>query len=150
MWSAIGAVCGKTGFLFPASAMLFPAFLLFAMGMLGAGDGKMMAVIAGYLGFWNGIYAVGAGMMIGALWSLYRLAHGRSFRTRLTYLFAYFWRMIHTKEIISYGTTSDKDPEQTIPLAACMAAGTYLYLLSPWMRIMIETMQTVMTEGSRL
>lgn len=120
--------------MFPAAIMLIPVFLLFALGMLGAGDGKMMAVIAGYLGFWDGICAVGAGMLIGALWSLHRLWCGRSFRTRLTYLSAYFWRIFHTKELISYGSVSGDDPERIIPLAACLAAGTYLYLFGVWMR----------------
>lgn len=139
LWAAAGIFCGRTEFIFSAAVMLFLVFWLFLMGMLGAGDGKMMAVIAGYLGFWNGFYAVGTGMMIGALWSLYRLWHSRSFRTRLIYLSAYFWRMLHTKEIISYENADEKDSGRTIPLAACMAVGTYLYLLGSWMRIMGQT-----------
>lgn len=140
LWSLAGVIFGRAGFLLPALCMLIPAFVLFAMGMLGAGDGKMMAVIAGYLGFWNGIYAVGTGFVIGALWSLYRLWHSRSFRTRLIYLFAYFGRMIHTKEIISYGDMFEKEPGRTIPLAACMAAGTYLYLLGSQLGMICRTL----------
>lgn len=112
LWSLAGIGCIGPGFFLPAFALLVPAFLLFAAGAMGAGDGKLMAVIAGYLGFWNGMYAIGTGMAIGALWSLYRLWRSRSLRTRLFYLYAWFRRMFHTKELIQYGNTSEENRKE--------------------------------------
>lgn len=129
LWSVIGVFCGGRDFVISAFAMLIPAFFLFSLGLLGAGDGKLMAVISGYLGFWNGLYAIWAGMIIGAAWLLCRLRRGGNVQNCLIYLFVWFRQMIHTKELILYGNTPEKDPGRTIPLAACLAAGTYVYLL---------------------
>lgn len=149
-----------SGFLLAAAAVLIPAYLLFRMRMMGAGDGKLMALIAGYLGLEAGIQAIGAGMAIGAIWSLCRIWHDKSLLSRFTYLNAYIGRTILTKEIIpyqrftseeppdlvsgqldseeqlfsrkqkiKYGQLSARESGHTIPLAACLASGTYLYLM---------------------
>lgn len=147
-------------FLLAAAAVLVPAYLLFRMRMMGAGDGKLMALIAGYLGLEPGIRAIGVGMAIGAVWSMCRIWHDKSLLSRFTYLNAYIGRTILTKEIIpyqrltseeppdsakgrlnseeqlfsqkqkiEYGQLSVKESRHTIPLAACLASGTYLYLM---------------------
>lgn len=118
--------------------------------MMGAGDGKLMALIAGYLGLEPGIQAIGAGMAIGAIWSLCRIWHDRSLLLRFVGLNAYIRRTILTKELLPYQRFPSEDPKKplplqeqkrlygqlsarksrhTIPLAACLASGTYLYLL---------------------
>lgn len=99
------------------------------MGMLGAGDGKLMALIAGYLGIDAGTEAIFAGMVIGAIWSLCRLRRSKKQRIRLLYLAAYFLRIIRTGKIENYCDLSSERGNHTLPLAVCMAAGTYLYLL---------------------
>lgn len=96
---------------------------------MGAGDGKLMAVMAGYLGMEAGIEAIGAGMAVGAIWSLCILARDRDQKRRLVYLFAYFRRMLQTGRMEAYGAWTEGEKGATIPLGACMAAGTYLYLL---------------------
>lgn len=147
-------------FLLAAAAVLMPAYLLFRMRMMGAGDGKLMALIAGYLGLESGIHAIGAGMAIGAIWSLCRIWHDKNLLSRFTYLNAYIRRTILTKEMIPYQRFASKERSQfadeepaleeqmfsqnqktvyeqlsvkesrhTIPLAACLASGTYLYLM---------------------
>lgn len=98
--------------------------------MMGAGDGKLMALIAGFLGFSRGIRAVWTGLCIGAVWSICRFWHDRSFRARLNYLFAYFVRMINYGTIEQYDDWSKNGTgnRHRIPLAVCLAAGVYLYL----------------------
>ncbi len=96
--AAVGLCLHGRQFAAAAGMVLIPSYLLFRTGLMGAGDGKMMAVIAGYLGLDRGLCAIGAGMAVGACWSLVRL-----------------WR--------------ERDLRATIPLAACLACGTYGYLL---------------------
>ena len=132
-WLAAGADegvwCRGEEFLYAASVVLVFAFLLFHMGMMGAGDGKLMAVIAGYLGMNGGTEAIFMGMLIGAFWSLGRLWHSKGLKTHLIHLIAYFMRMFQTGRTEKYYQKEQKEPACTIPLAPCMAAGTYLYLM---------------------
>ena len=92
-------------------------------------DGKLMAVIAGYLGLDSGLEAIFFGMAVGAIWSLCRLWHGKSLKTYFIYLAACFTQEFQTRGINECGEGVIKSPMGTIPLAPCMAAGTYLYLM---------------------
>ena len=109
--------------------MLVLAFCLFRFRMMGAGDGKLMALIAGYLGLETGVRAIGAGFAVGAVWSLCRLWHDKSFQVRLWYLAAYFTRVFQEKKIVAYDELSGMDGRHRIPFAACLAAGVCLYLV---------------------
>lgn len=129
---AAGIGCVGWRFLLPAVVVLIPAFLLFRLRMMGAGDGKVMAVIAGYLGFSDGCRAIAAGLLTGALWSLYRLWRSGGFRARLWYLAAYFVRMFQERKVYVYDALSGGAGGHRIPLAACLAAGTGLYLAVSW------------------
>lgn len=141
-WLLAGAIIGAAlrggDFFLAAVAVLIPAYLLFRARLMGAGDGKLMALIAGYLGLDAGLRAIGTGMAVGAVWSLCRIWHDRTLLLRFVYLNAYIRRTILTKEMAVYEpqTRQDKykklpagENRHTIPLAACLAAGTYLYLL---------------------
>lgn len=132
-WLLAGAAAGiwcRGPEFFPAAILvLILTFFLFRQGMMGAGDGKLMAVIAGYLGMDSGTEAIFTGMLIGAIWSLYRLWHSKSLKTRLIYLTCYFTGMIQTGNMRKYEKKNAAESAGTIPLAVCMAAGTYLYLL---------------------
>jgi prepilin peptidase CpaA len=124
-----GILCRGKDFFPAATVVLFLTFLMFRMGMMGAGDGKLMAVIAGYLGMDAGIEAIFSGLLVGALWSLCRLWHDKGLRKRLIYLCVYFIRMFQTGKIERYDDGRLREQPYTIPLAVCMAAGTYLYLM---------------------
>lgn len=129
MGMAAGIIFWGKDFLLPAGIVLIPVFLLFRFRLMGAGDAKLMALIAGYLGFDAGIAAIGAGLCAGAAWSLCRLLHDKDLRIRLTYLSAYFRRVFLTRMITAYEMPPQRDGREQIPLAACLAVGTYLYLL---------------------
>ncbi len=132
-WLALGAAfgvcCVGVQFFLPAAVMLVPGFALFRLRMMGAGDGKLMAVIAGYLGLHTGLRAIGAGFLTGAVWSLCRLWHDRSLKARLWYFFAYFTRMFQEKSVLAYDELSESDGRHRIPFAVCLAAGVCLYLI---------------------
>lgn len=132
-WIFIGAMLGilwnGTGYLGPAGMVLLVSFVGYRLRIVGAGDGKLMSLIAGYLGMHAGLIAIGAGLFIGGLWSLGILLYHRNLRIRLNYLSAYLWRVFLTKTIISYGNASGTETHSTIPLGTCLSAGTVLFLL---------------------
>lgn len=63
-WSAL-----VDGLVAAALALLF-GMLLFSAGAMGAGDGKLMAVIGAFLGLEQGLLALGAGAVAGAILSV--------------------------------------------------------------------------------
>lgn len=132
-WLLLGAFlgigCVGLRFLGVAAVVLAFTFLLFRLRMMGAGDCKMMAVIAGYLGLETGVRAIASGLAVGAVWSLCRLWHDRSLRVRLMYFAAYFTRIIQEKKIRAYDELSGTDGRHRIPLAACLSVGVFWYLL---------------------
>ncbi|MCI6888461.1 MAG: A24 family peptidase [Lachnospiraceae bacterium] len=131
-WLLLGTVIGVwirgVSFFLEAGVILIPAFFLFRMRMMGAGDGKLMAVIAGYLGISDGIPAIWAGLCLGAVWSLCRIRQGESLRARLDILAAFIVRMIQNRTVTAYEDLSGGSGKHRIPLAVCLAAGVYLFL----------------------
>ena len=55
----VGVMEWGMGFITGALPFLLFGMLLFRFRVMGAGDGKLMAVIGGYLGIQSGFYAVG-------------------------------------------------------------------------------------------
>lgn len=117
-------------FLMAAAVVFIPGFFLFHFRMMGAGDGKMMAVMAGFLGKEEGVYAIFLGLLIGAFWGLCRMWRDKSLRVRLKYLFVYGTVLLQGAEYVAYDRLSGEMGTHRIPLAACLAAGGYLYLFA--------------------
>lgn len=111
-----------------ALLVLVPSYILFCMKAMGAGDGKLMALIAGYIGIDAGLKAIFTGMLIGSAWSLYRLYRNQDSLNRIKYLAAEIWRMLRFGKRIEYESLPLAGGKTTIPLAGCLAAGTYVYL----------------------
>lgn len=135
-WLVLGVIlgiwCRKGAFFLPAAVVLIPVFFLWHLRMMGAGDGKVMALIAGFLGFYRGICAIWTGLCIGAVWSIYRFWYDKSFRARLSHFFVYFMRMINNGTMEPYDNWSENKGgnRHRIPLVFCLAIGVYLYLLA--------------------
>lgn len=123
--AAAGIWLFRFRFVIPAFVMLLAAFMLFRLRLLGAGDGKLMAVIMGYLGWKHGLEAIFFGFFLGAVWELCHLRHSRILIARLNYFAAYLSRIIQKKQIEVYRAPSG---EGKFPLAVFLAAGTYLYV----------------------
>ncbi len=122
------AAAACAGYLFrilTGVAVLFPLFLF---RMIGAGDIKLIALMAGFLGFGSGLWAIACGCFAGAILSLVKLLVQRNLYQRLTYLFVYFRRMFQTKEIVPYYRADRDGYGVVIPLACCLLAGYVWYL----------------------
>lgn len=117
------------GFFWRCLLVVVLFFPLFYCRMIGAGDIKLMALICGFLGFVNGSFAILAGFLIGAAMALVKLLVQRSLIRRLNYLYAYFKRMILTKEVIAYHSPSRDGYEHTIPFGLCLFLGTLITIL---------------------
>lgn len=132
-WLLLGSLAGLLlrgmDFVTAAAMMLIPAFCLFRMGLLGGGDGKLMAVLAGHLGFFEGLAAIGIGMLAGIIWSLCFQKHEQSLWARLQHLLAYLRHIFLSGSTTSYYQPEHNGSEKTIPLAAWMAAGVLVFFL---------------------
>jgi len=100
--------------------------------LLGGGDGKLMAVLAGFLGFYEGLTAIGFGMLAGIIWFLCFQKHKQSLWARLNHLRAYLRHIFLTGETTAYYQPEYNDMGKTIPLAAWMAAGALVFQLFIW------------------
>ena len=126
----LGIVFRGPVFLRDGGFVLMFAFFLFRLRMMGAGDGKLMALITGFLGVSEGIRAIWLGLWIGVIWSLCRLRQRGSLRARLLYLAAYWMRMVQCRTVTAYENLSGGNGRHRIPLAVCLAAGVYLELMA--------------------
>ena len=104
-------------------------FPLFVLGMAGAGDIKMAGLIAASLGIRDGLTAVMAGLILGAVLALGKMLREGSVCQRFLYLTAYIRRLIQSKEIEAYYCPERDGYKCVIPLGACFFAGTLISVL---------------------
>ena len=106
-------------------------FFLFRFRMMGAGDGKLASLIGGYLGIWQGICAVGLGLLFASLWAVWKLAGAGEGRAgcaaRFFRLFRYVKTVMRTGQIEPYVEFEQMSRQEKIPLGACLAAGVFVY-----------------------
>ncbi len=104
-------------------------FPIFRFRMMGAGDIKLMALIAGYLGFETGIHAIVYGFFIGAVLAFLKMLRCRNLRQRLNYFFAYIWRLFLNGEREPYYQAARDGKNVVIPMGACFLGGYVWYLI---------------------
>ena len=109
-----------------AAAAGFPFFLL---RMVGAGDIKFMALVAGCFGLERGFWSVVIGLCLGAVLALGKMLREGSVCQRFLYLTAYIRRLIQRKEIEAYYCPERDGYKCVIPLGACFFAGALMTAL---------------------
>ncbi len=124
--TAVGIWLRGCSFFPPAAAALVIAYVLYFFRLLGAGDGKLIAVMMGWLGAWEGLYAIFAGLMVAVLWSLCRTRERGWIGVRLRRLYLYMVRMLYTGQAEQYDGLWEGERDGRIPLAACLAVGTVI------------------------
>ena len=118
-----GWVCSQDGLVW---VLGFP---LFVLGMAGAGDIKMAGLIAASLGIRDGLTAVMAGLILGAVLALAKILHQGSICQRFSYLSAYIRRMVQTRKAEKYYCPDRDGYGCVIPFGACLYAGTLFAVL---------------------
>lgn len=133
-WLFFGLILGivlRRGRFFPgAFPFALAGFFLFRFRMMGAGDGKLASLIGGYLGIWQGVCAVGLGLLFASFWAVWKLAGGEGraeWKTRLFRFFRYVRTVIRTGKIEPYVEFDQMTRREKIPLGACLAAGVFVY-----------------------
>ena len=124
-----GAIQKGTAFFAPAIVFLIAGMCLFRFRVMGAGDGKLMAVIGGYLGITDGFYAIALGFLVGAVLSLWKMKRYGVAAERLQYLQGYIGTTIRTGVIRPYDSLKEQGAVHHIPFAVCLAAGVMGYLV---------------------
>ena len=91
-----------SGFLVRGVAVLVLGIFLHSLGMIGAADLKLVALLAAWLGFSETIKILCVGFILGAVWSLQKmLRYGSAFQ-RFLYLSAYIRQILSNKKIEKY------------------------------------------------
>ena len=111
------------GFFTGAIPFLLIGMCLFRFRVMGAGDGKLMAVIGGYLGIRDGFYAVALGLLAGAVWSLWRFRRPGLAAERFVYLQGYVRAVVQGRSPQAYDSLECAKAPHHIPFAVCLAAG---------------------------
>ena len=101
---------------------------LYRFRVIGAGDVKLAAVIVAWLGFAEGGAGIFAGLCLGAVWSLGRLARRRILWKRFSYLAGYVRDYLATGKIAAYYSRERDGDEAAIPLGVCLAVGTVVVM----------------------
>lgn len=134
-WLAVG-ILGNLGDLpavlaFLGSGALAAAvtFGLFVFRMIGAGDCKLMALVCGFLGIWDGGRVILAGLVIGGGWSLGKLVWEGQCWERWYYFQSWLSRSLKTRSRIPYYVSERDGFRAAIPLAVCLLGGFLGYTL---------------------
>lgn len=89
-----------------AAAVFFPLFLF---RMMGAGDIKVMAVIAGSMGMDRGIEIIFYGLAAAAAWSLFYMLKKHILVKRIRYFLNYIKNLLQTERLLPYYTAGEPD-----------------------------------------
>lgn len=109
-------------FLFRIIVVVTVLFPLFLFRMMGAGDIKVMALMGGYLGIFQGFTAIFYGLAVSAVWSLLYMIHKKLLKIRITYFIMYLSRFINTGQILPYYKAGRDGPQAAfcfIPFLWC-------------------------------
>ena len=130
--TAAGVLHRGSAFFFGAVLFLAAGMCLFRFRVMGAGDGKLMAVIGGYLGPLPGFYAIALGFLTGAVWSLWRMKRYGVAAERFNYMKRYVEMVTASRNIQPYDSLDQPQAVHHIPFAVCLAAGVLGYLFLAW------------------
>ena len=128
-WFLGGRGCGRCCIYHAAGVGGRSRFPIFLLRMVGAGDIKFMALVAGCFGLERGFWSVVIGLCLGAVLALGKMLREGSICQRFLYLTAYIRRLIQSKEIEAYYCPERDGYKCVIPLGACFFAGTLISVL---------------------
>ena len=126
----VAMVSGGSGSLcIPGSFAVDTVHRSFTFWTVGAGDMKLMAVFAVWLGLEKTGKVFIAGLLLGAVLSLLKMLQDGSAWERFLYLSAYIRQVFNDKKVEKYYVLSRDGTGCVIPLGACFCAGAILILV---------------------
>lgn len=117
------------GAILPMLVVYILFFPLFYFRVLGAGDIKLMGMLAGILGSLSGLNCIILAWLLAGLYSFLRLAAGQSLTMRILYFLAYFRQFFNTGERKTYLVTAEDVRRYTIPFSVPLGAAYFLMSL---------------------
>lgn len=109
--------------------VLAAGYPLFKAGMTGAGDIKLAALLAGWLGLKQTVMVLCTGLFLGAVLSLFKMLREGSTIQRFLYLSAYIRQTLSCKKMEKYYIPDRDGTGCVIPLGACFCAGALVIIL---------------------
>ena len=109
--------------------VIIVGYPLFQAGMTGAGDIKLAALLAGWLGFRQTVIILCTGLFLGAVLALFKMLREGSAFQRFLYLSAYIRQTISCKKLEKYYVPDRDGTKCVIPLGACFCAGALVVIL---------------------
>lgn len=91
-----------------------------ALGMFGAGDGKLAMVVGGIHGCRFTLKFLFISLLIGAVFSLWKMHRHHNLKYRLQYLANYIFLIWTKKQLVAYQKKEEVTKEQVIPFAVPM------------------------------
>ena len=137
---AVGFVCGLVyqihtrgvaGLAVFAGGVVFTlacTVLLFAFGAIGAGDGKLLAAVGGFLGWKAMPTCLFLTFLLGSLWSLGAMIRRRNMKKRFSCLKSYVELCKEKKSWLPYGQ-SFKEEDAVIQLSPAILFAVLIYLI---------------------
>lgn len=108
------------------AVIMFPLFLF---RMMGAGDIKAMAVISGYMGWYNGFEIIFYGLAVSAAWSVIYMLRKRILLRRINYFRVYFIRLFLAERMPAYYCAAEDTDGAGFCLAPFLWIGYMIWLL---------------------
>ncbi len=103
-------------------------YLLYLIGVIGAGDIKLLSVISGFTGMIFAGKVTLLAFVLGGVWSIARLLQEKALMRNMYSGVGYMWNLMQGK-LTSYQTFSPDRTDITIPFSVCIGFGTYMLML---------------------
>ncbi len=134
LWGAIlrfltGGPVGMAAGLLHSMMTVVWLFLLFSLGVLGAGDVKLFSVLAVFLGDQTQRRVVLYSLLVGAVVSLARMIRNGQLFDRLFHLRSFYLDCLETRRLKTYAPNPQWGQDSYIHFSLCIAAGWVLAFL---------------------
>lgn len=103
-------------------------YLLYLIGVIGAGDIKLLSVISGFTGMIFAGKVTLLAFLLGGVWSVARLLQEKSLMRNMYAGVGYIWNLMQGK-MTDYQSFSPDRTDITIPFSVCIGIGTYMLML---------------------
>lgn len=120
------SVQGIVWWLLGVSSICIVVLPFWALGMFGAGDGKLAMVVGGIYGSRFTLKFLFISLLIGAVFSLWKMHKHHNLKYRLQYLANYIFLIWTKKQLVVYQKKEEVTKEQVIPFAIPMVLA-FLY-----------------------
>ncbi len=125
LWLLVGVIFGVIWlgyhFFIPFFVMLLLMFFLYQIKAMGGADGKIIAILVGYLGFKQGLIVVLFGILVAGIWAFVIIIQSGYLKTYLSSIYCCILHIMHHKNLHSF------TPIGTVPFATCLSIGAAIY-----------------------